>query len=82
MIKLDLFDILVDSKYYNLINNLRTYKSLESIFITQNYYNLQTNSNKLKEEWSNYILERYIKFKFRLFYWFFMEVEINLHRLV
>ena len=53
MIKLNSFDILVDSKFYNLINKINNYKNLQSIFITQNYYNLQTNSKKLKNTKKN-----------------------------
>ena len=52
-LKLNTFDILVDSKYYELINKLIKYECISKNYISQDHYKLQTNDKRLKEDISD-----------------------------
>ena len=49
MIKLNSFDILVDSKFYNLINKIIKYENIHKIFKGR-YYGIATNDKKLENK--------------------------------
>ena len=46
-IKLNEFDIVVDSKFYNIVNKLLTFDKITKYYISQNHYNIQTNDKRL-----------------------------------
>lgn len=47
LIKLSNYDILVDSKYYNIINHISKYKSITEIYKSQDHHHIQTNDKRL-----------------------------------
>ena len=49
-IKLNKFDIIVNSKYYNIITTILQYKNMSSIYIGQNYSGINSNDNRLIEK--------------------------------
>ena len=59
-LKLNKYDILVDSKYYNIINKLIIHKSLSNIFIGQSYSGINSNDNRLIDKKTNTTLLCYV----------------------
>jgi len=55
MIKLNTFDILVNSKFYNIINKLIKYKSILSIY-NGRYFGIETNDNRFETQSENTFL--------------------------
>src|SRR3989344_150385 len=48
-VDLSKYDVLVDSKYYNLIDTCLKYDSITKLYMNQNYYGLQTNDKRLND---------------------------------
>ena len=46
-IQLNKFDIIVNSKYYNIITSILQYENMSSIYIGQNYSGINSNDNRL-----------------------------------
>lgn len=55
MIKLNKYDILVEAKYYKLIEKVINFGNLEKLYRSQNYYNIETNDKRLQDEGENCI---------------------------
>ncbi len=49
-IKLSNYDVIIDSKYYGIINKIIEYESLSKIFIGQSYSGVNSNDNRLINE--------------------------------
>ena len=49
-IQLNKFDIIVNSKYYNIITSIMDYENISSIYIGQNYSGINSNDNRLIEK--------------------------------
>jgi hypothetical protein len=49
-IQLNKYDIMVDSKYYNIIEKISKYDSITKYYISQDYYKIQTNDSRLIDE--------------------------------
>ena len=48
-IKLNAYDILTDSKYYDLIDKLKSYEKVTKYYQGQHYYNIETNDKRVKD---------------------------------
>jgi site-specific DNA-methyltransferase (adenine-specific) len=48
-IQLNKFDIIVNSKYYNIITSMLQYKNISSIYIGQNYSGINSNDKRLTD---------------------------------
>jgi site-specific DNA-methyltransferase (adenine-specific) len=49
MVKFNKYDIIVDSKYYDIIEQLKIYNSITKLYHGQGYYNVKTNNNNLTD---------------------------------
>jgi site-specific DNA-methyltransferase (adenine-specific) len=59
-LKLNNYDIFVDSKYYNIINKILLYDSLSNIFIGQSYSGINSNDIRLTNKNTNTSLLCYV----------------------
>jgi hypothetical protein len=57
-IKLNNYDILLDSKYYNIVNKILNYNKITSLYHGQGYFNIKTNNNKLSDD--NKLIKCYV----------------------
>jgi len=49
-IQLNKYDIVVDSKYYDIIEKISKYDSITKYYISQDYYKIQTNDSRLIDD--------------------------------
>ncbi|ARF10351.1 putative site-specific DNA-methyltransferase [Hokovirus HKV1] len=59
-IQLNNYDILVDSKYYDIINKLSEYENITKYYISQDYYKIQTNDKRLVNDYVNNTIKCYV----------------------
>jgi hypothetical protein len=57
-IKLNKYDIIIDKKYYKLVDYLKNYNSIDTIYKPSGYFNIQTNDKKLCDDISQELNER------------------------
>jgi hypothetical protein len=50
MTKLNKYDVLVDSKYHNIIDKLVSFNSITTLYRSQGFYKIETNDKRLKVE--------------------------------
>ena len=50
LLELNKYDVLVESKYYNLIDKINKYNLITKYYISQDYYKIQTNDKRLEEK--------------------------------
>jgi site-specific DNA-methyltransferase (adenine-specific) len=48
MVQFNKFDIILDSKYYNIINKIINYEKIIKYYISQDFYKIQTNDTRLE----------------------------------
>jgi site-specific DNA-methyltransferase (adenine-specific) len=60
MTKLNKYDVLVDSKYYDIIDNVSKYGSIDNTFIGQSYSGINSNDWRLKNVMTNTTLKCYV----------------------
>jgi len=48
-VKFNNFDIILDGKYYNIVNKILDYDKITKYYIGQDYYKIQTNDKRLKD---------------------------------
>jgi len=48
-IKLNKYDIIVDSKYYDIIDKLSKHENINKLYISQDHYKIQTNDKRLTD---------------------------------
>ena len=49
-VKFNTFDVILDSKYYGLVNKFVEYSKITKYYISQDYYKIQTNDTRLIDE--------------------------------
>ena len=49
-VKFNNFDIILDGKYYNVVNKILEYDKITKYYISQDYYKIQTNDTRLIDE--------------------------------
>jgi hypothetical protein len=49
-LKLNNYDILLDSKYYNIVNKILYYNKITSLYHGQGYFNIKTNNSNLSDD--------------------------------
>jgi site-specific DNA-methyltransferase (adenine-specific) len=59
-VKLNAFDVILDSKYYNLISNFLNINAITKFYISQDYYKIQTNDIRLINEQKKDYLKCYV----------------------
>ena len=59
-VKLNNFDIILDSKYYNVVNKILEYDKITKYYISQDYYKIQTNDARLKNTNTNNDIKCYV----------------------
>jgi hypothetical protein len=57
-IKLNKYDILVDSKYYDIINKFLENDKIIKYYVSQDYYKIQTNDKRLND--NNKLIKCYV----------------------
>ncbi|ATZ80507.1 putative site-specific DNA-methyltransferase [Bodo saltans virus] len=48
-VKFNNFDIILDGKYYNIVNKILNFDKITKYYISQDYYKIQTNDSRLKD---------------------------------
>ena len=59
-VKFNNYDIILDAKYYNIVNKLLQYDKITKYYISQDYYKIQTNDNRLINENKKDYLKCYV----------------------
>jgi hypothetical protein len=59
-LKLNKYDIIVDSKFYNLIDKLNQYNKIIKYYISQDHYKIQTNDKRLNNKNSKELIKCYV----------------------
>jgi hypothetical protein len=59
-VKFSNFDIILDSKYYNIVNKLLNYDKIIKYYKSQDYYKIQTNDKRLMNEYKTNYLKCYV----------------------
>ncbi|ARF10352.1 putative site-specific DNA-methyltransferase [Hokovirus HKV1] len=55
-IQLNNYDVIVDSKYYGIINKISDYDKITKLYVSQDHYKIQTNDKRLvNENGTNYL---------------------------
>ena len=59
-LQLNKYDIIVDSKYYNIIEKIIDYEKITKYYKSQDHYKIQTNDKRLKDEYNEDYLKCYV----------------------
>jgi site-specific DNA-methyltransferase (adenine-specific) len=59
-VKFNNFDIILDEKYYNIVNKILNYDKITKYYISQDYYKIQTNDTRLKNIKTNDDIKCYV----------------------
>uniref|UniRef100_A0A6C0H8F7 Helicase ATP-binding domain-containing protein n=1 Tax=viral metagenome TaxID=1070528 RepID=A0A6C0H8F7_9ZZZZ len=59
-VKFNNFDIILDGKYYNVVNKILEYDKITKYYISQDYYKIQTNDIRLKDINTNNDIKCYV----------------------
>ena len=52
-VKFNNYDIILDSKYYSIVNKFKDYEKITKLYISQDHYKVQTNDSRLENIKSN-----------------------------
>jgi site-specific DNA-methyltransferase (adenine-specific) len=59
-LKLNTYDIILDNKYYNVVNKLLNYDKITKYYISQDHYKIQTNDKRLIDEYREGWMKCYV----------------------
>ena len=59
-VKLNNYDIVLDNKYYEIVNTLLKYENITNLYCGSNYYKIQTNDKRLINEFDEDYLKCYV----------------------
>jgi site-specific DNA-methyltransferase (adenine-specific) len=79
MTKLNKYDVFVDSKYYDIIDNVSNSRNLDDIFIGQSYSGINSNDTRLKDVMTNTSMKCYVSQQ-KGFHKYIEVVDINKDR--